>query len=193
MQKRYYIPMIFAFVLLSMLPFLNLKMDGGEAEATKGRPLLLDSPKEPVPAYQFESVMADGSPVKLGDFRGKVVFLNFWATWCPPCLHEMPAMDRLNGKMKGKAFKMLAVNVEESLEKVWAFKQKHGFEFDLVMDTEGIISGNFAARQLPLTYILDGQGNIIKRAIGPREWDSEQVVELLDGLIKKESEPLARN
>lgn len=151
--------------------------------------LLLDTPKEPVPAYQFKSITSAGKAVALADFRGKVVFVNFWATWCIPCLREMPAMERLNRKMKGRPFKMLAVNMQEDKEIIARYSKKHGLTFDMVLDTNGEIAGNYAADKLPLTYLLNKNGDIVKRAVGPREWDSQQAIDLLLKMMQEAGKP----
>ncbi len=148
------------------------------------RALLLDVPDEPVAAEDFLARRIDGENYRLSDLRGKVVFMNFWATWCVPCLREMPAMERLNRRMAGKAFKMIAVNQGESVAQIEKFLLDKEFSYDLLLDADGAIGANYGVNRLPLTYILDPQGRIVRRAIGAREWDQPQVVELLEHLIR---------
>ncbi len=145
--------------------------------------LLMDIPNKPVPSFDFSAELVGGEKVKLSDFKGKVIFLNFWATWCPPCLAEMPAMERLFRKMKDKPFHMFAVNLMEKRPKVKKFLASKDFTYDIVMDPEGEISEKYNAENLPTTYILDKQGRIIRRAIGPRIWDGPESVALFEKLV----------
>lgn len=155
----------------------------GEPEAQDPGSLLLDVAKRPVPAHNFKSIRLDGSMVQLADYRGKVVFLNFWATWCVPCVEEMPAMERLAQHLKDKPFVVLAVNMMEPLPVVKKFVAKLKLTYDIVMDESGDIGGNYAANRLPLTYIIDKQGNIISRAVGARIWDNKDSIAYFQKLV----------
>ena len=123
-----------------------------------------------------------GHFVSLDDYRGKVVFLNFWTTWCPTCITEMPAMEKLHRKLAGKNFTMLAVNVKESASQVKDFFNKNKLTFTALLDTTGEVSTEFGLRAIPTTFILDKSGNIIGRIAGPREWDSKKSVALFEHL-----------
>lgn len=156
-----------------------------QAQSYQDNPLLLDIAPNPVAAYNFETENLNGDTIMLSDFRGKVVFLNFWATWCVPCLLEMPAMDRLNKMMAGKPFKMLVVNQAESQERIEAFlaRRKFKFSFEILLDRLGEIGGTYGVDRLPLSYIIDQNGFVIQRAIGAREWDSQDAVKLFTNLM----------
>lgn len=134
-------------------------------------PLQLEEAKAPVQALDFTAVNLSGKTVNLGDYRGAVVVLNFWATWCVPCLEEMPALDRLNKALAGRKFKVLAIDLEEPAEKVQEFAKTHRFSFDLLLDTAGEISSHYGVTRIPITYVLDPRGYIVNRAVGPRVWD----------------------
>ena len=155
-------------------------------------PLLMDTPRKPVPALDFEASTPDGKRVRLKDYRGKVVFLNFWATWCVPCLREMPAMERLSKKMAGRAFTILAVNLMETPAQVRKFLEEIPVTFTIVMDTTGEISENYGATSLPLTYIIDKKGRVIHRALGPREWDGKESLALFKKLAADGASETAR-
>ena len=155
-------------------------------------PLLMDTPKKPVAALDFEASTPDGKRVRLKDFRGKVVFLNFWATWCVPCRQEMPAMERLAKKMEGRGFKILAVNLMETTAQVRKFLEEVPVTFTIVMDTTGEISETYGATSLPLTYIIDKEGQVIHRALGPREWDGKESLALFDKLTADGTTAAAR-
>ena len=144
--------------------------------------LLMDVAKKPVPAFNFQSTLVGGQKVQLSDYKGNIVFLNFWATWCIPCVEEMPAMERLAAKLKGKPFRVVAVNMMEKNSTVAKFVKKLKLTYDIVMDESGDIGGNYAANSLPLTYIIDKQGNIIRRAVGARIWDKKESVAFFEKL-----------
>jgi len=155
------------------------------ALADHHNPMLLDKAANPVQAHPFEGENLAGDPVRLADLKGKVVFINFWATWCVPCVLEMPSMESLNRKMKGKPFVMLAVNQAESPERIKQFLKKRGFRFsyELVLDQMGEIGAYYAVDRLPMTYLVDALGRVTHRAVGPREWDSADSVNLLEKLM----------
>ena len=147
--------------------------------------LLLDIPSKKVRALNIRAYTLEGEKINLLKLRGKMVFLNFWATWCAPCREEMPAMERLAEKLKEKPFVMLAVNLQEPKILVKKFVEDLGLSFTIIMDPSGKIGENYKANNLPLTYIIDKKGFIIRRAIGARVWDSEASLHLFEELMAK--------
>ena len=123
-----------------------------------------------------------GRYVGLGDFRGKIVFLNFWTTWCPTCITEMPSMERLHQKLLGKDFAMVTVNIKETASQVQNFFEKQKLTFTALMDITGEVSTEFGIRAIPTTFILDKNGQILGRIAGPREWDSQESVAMFENL-----------
>ena len=123
-----------------------------------------------------------GRYVRLNDFRGKIVFLNFWTTWCPSCRTEMPAMEKLHRKLFGKNFAMVTVNIKESAAQVKKFFKEYKLTFTALLDTTGEVSTGFGIRGIPTTFILDKSGTIIGSITGPREWDSKKTVALFEQL-----------
>jgi len=123
-----------------------------------------------------------GRHVGLGDFRGKIVFLNFWTTWCPTCITEMPSMERLHQKLLGKDFAMVTVNIKETASQVQNFFEKQKLTFTALMDITGEVSTEFGIRAIPTTFILDKNGQILGRIAGPREWDSQESVAMFENL-----------
>ena len=121
--------------------------------------------------------------VSLSDYRGKIVFLNFWATWCPTCVVEMPSMEKLHQQFKDQDFIMIAVNMQESKAQVMSFLEKYKLTFTTLLDSNGEVASGFAIRALPTTLVLDKAGRIMGMALGPREWDQQASVELFDYLI----------
>ena len=149
---------------------------------------LLDWPKKPIEAEDFAAQTADGKSIRLSDFKGKVVFLNFWATWCVPCREEMPAMQRIHETMKDQPFKMLAVNIQETAREVLKYGKELNLSFDLVLDPTGEISRTYGANALPLTYIIDKRHMVVARAIGSRPWDGKAYRACLVGIVAAQGE-----
>ena len=123
-----------------------------------------------------------GRFVRLNDFRGKIVFLNFWTTWCPSCRTEMPSMERLHRKLFGKNFAMVTVNIKESASQVNNFFKEYKLTFTALLDTTGEVSTGLGIRAIPTTFILDKSGKIIGSITGPREWDSKKTVAMFENL-----------
>jgi len=119
-----------------------------------------------------------GRFVRLDDYRGRIVFLNFWTTWCPTCRTEMPSMERLHRKLLDKDFAMVTVNIKESAAQVKTFFDKYKLSFTALLDPTGEVSTAFGVRAIPTTFILDKGGTIIGSITGPREWDSRKFVDL---------------
>ena len=142
--------------------------------------------KKPVPAPGFTLNTLNGRKVSLKDFKGKVVFLNFWATWCPPCVAEMPAMDVLHKKFKDKGLFVIAVNSEESVNKVSKFIKKRNYTFLVLLDEDGSVANDsYRAIGFPTTYLIDKLGNVVGKAEGARDWDSRESVKLLEEILKQ--------
>jgi len=101
-----------------------------------------------------------GKQVKLEDNRGKIVFLNFWATWCPPCRKEMPSMEKLHTKFKDRDFTMLAVDLREETKKVRVFQEKFKLNFPILLDSDGRVGLRYGVRSIPTTYLIDREGYV---------------------------------
>ena len=132
-----------------------------------------------------------GNGVRLSDFRGKIVFLNFWATWCPTCVVEMPAMEKLHRRFKDQNFAMVAVNLQESEAQVKSFFEKFKLSFTALLDSSGEVASGLAVSALPTTFVLDKEGRILGIALGPREWDNQASIELFEFLINSRTANLA--
>jgi len=124
-----------------------------------------------------------GKSRALSDFRGKVVFLNFWATWCPPCKAEMPAMEQLYRKFKEKGLVVVAVNHYENKDKVMDFVSDGGYTFPVLLDGEGVASSSYMVRFLPVTFIIDRAGKLIGQVVGMRPWDSAVSFHFFEELV----------
>lgn len=128
----------------------------------------------------------EGKTHTLSDYRGKVVMLNFWATYCGPCIKEMPSMQRLKEKMAGKGFSILAVNMAEEKQNVDAFFAKHKIKIDfpVLLDPEGEVVEKWMISAVPTTFIIDPKGKIRYALYGGLEWDSDDVIKTLNDLMK---------
>ncbi len=133
-------------------------------------------------AEDFELPDLDGNLRKLTDFRGKVVIVNFWATWCPPCRAEIPSMQRAWNILKQQDVMMLAVHVGGNEDKVWTFLTDYSVEFPVLLDKSSKVSKKWPMIGLPVTFIIDPMGHMALRAIGGREWDDEKLIEQVLGL-----------
>lgn len=144
---------------------------------------------EPRPAAEFELSTPDGQVLRLQDLRGKVVLLNFWATWCPPCVQEMPLLDQLYQSLRQQPFVVWAVALKEGRDKVAPFMDTHRLQFPALLDTDGAVSTRYGVRGLPMTSLIDCNGNVVAQALGSREWTGEAIRTLLTALL---SEPGCR-
>ena len=136
-------------------------------------------------AKDFALKDLDGKVQHLSDYKGKVVLLNFWGSWCPPCRREMPSMERLYQSLKDQAFTILAVNQAESVDMVFAYTSEiePAPTFPMLLDTEEKIPPLWRVRGLPASFILDKQGRIAYRAMGGREFDNAEIQNKLRALI----------
>lgn len=140
-----------------------------------------------VPAPDFSLPALDGQRVRLSDYRGKVVLFNVWATWCLPCVEEMPSMERLHQTMSGEDFKILAVSIDASgAEAVRAFMKQHSLNFTALSDPQNTIGSLYQTTGIPESFIIDRNGTIVAKVIGPRDWAAADTVGFLQELARKD-------
>lgn len=125
----------------------------------------------------------NGKTHDLKQYRGKVVLINFWATWCPPCRAEMPSMQRLKNKMAGKPFVILAVDMGETESEVQAFIQQIKTDFTVMMDKDGRALKTWKVFAFPTTYVVDAQGKIRYGLYGASEWDTPDKIAKITQLL----------
>ena len=143
----------------------------------------LDPPgKSAGQAPNFLLKAPDGRSHQLQHYRGKVVLVNFWASWCPPCIAEMPGMQRLADRMADRPFALLAVNVGESAFRVAKFLALIGVDFTTLLDESGETFRTWGGKALPTSYVLDGVGRVRYVAYGKVDWDDEDIVAALSAL-----------
>lgn len=121
--------------------------------------------------------------VELSALRGRVVLVNFWATWCKPCEEEMPAMERLYQELQDEGFELLAVSVDETREPVQEFQRRMGLSFPLLLDSDKRVATLYQTFRFPETLLIGADGTVIERYVGPKEWDSEAYVERIRRLL----------
>jgi len=150
--------------------------------AMKALDLIRPSPSKP--AHDFVLKTPDGRTVRLSEHRGKVVFINFWATWCPPCREEMPSMERLFEGTKREGLVMVAVSVDADPRAVTPFLEEQRFTFTVGLDPKMELANAYGVRGLPASFIVDRQGRLAALALGPRQWDNAASRALVEGLSR---------
>jgi len=140
------------------------------------------------PTVPFQT--GDGAEIDMTAFQGKVLIVNFWATWCAPCIKEMPSLDRLQAAIQDEDFEVVAINQDRGGNRVAeAFlRDKLGLEnLDIYLDAKFALGRAFKNRGLPATYAIDRQGNIVGGMFGPAEWDSEDAKKLVRFLLDEKA------
>jgi peroxiredoxin len=137
-----------------------------------------------MPAPDFTLPGLDGKIVRLSDFSGKVVLVNIWATWCQPCVAEMPSLERLYQQLKGENFEILAVSIDTpGVVVVAPFMKNNNLSFPALIDSQGIIKTAYKVNGVPESFIVNRQGILSKKVIGPLNWAAPEVLEYLRNLI----------
>jgi len=184
---------VLGVMIIAVLVFYNLK--GGLSQQEQSsvtviedstNKLRLEFPKTPAAAPNFELKDPAGKPLSLKDFRGKVVFLNFWATWCPPCIEEMPAMEKLHQELEKDGLVMLAVNFQEGPERVKEFFTQHNLTFTPLLDRDGKVTEQYQAWGLPVSVVINKRGQIAARATGSKDWHSDEARQFFKKLLAED-------
>ncbi len=137
------------------------------------------------PAAAFSVATPDGGTLRLADFKGKVVFLNFWATWCEPCRDEMPALERLSRAYRDRGLVVVALSADrEGASVVRPFLKRHGLTFPVGLDPDQSVGRLYRVWALPSTFILDRTGARLFSAHGARDWDSPDALSFFDALLR---------
>jgi len=122
---------------------------------------------------------------QLDNYMGQVILVNFWATWCPPCVAEMPSLQRLKTALSGQPFTVLAVNMGEGKLRVRHFKNTSGLDFPFLLDSASGASKNWGVRFLPTSFLIDAQGRLRYKAYGEVAWDDAAVRAIITQLVKE--------
>jgi len=144
-------------------------------------------------APNFEVRTLEGAPASLRDFQGQVVLLNIWATWCPPCVYELPSMQRLYETFQDDEFEIVAVSIDARLGEadavgrpggdIRAFADSLGLTFPILHDAEGRIQRTYMTTGVPESFLIGRDGTIYRKVSGATEWDQPQYVELIRRLL----------
>lgn len=142
------------------------------------------------PLYDLSFENTEQTSISLGEYRDKVILLNFWATWCPPCVKEMPSMERLRQHFKGQPFEIVAINAGEQNAAVDAFlleMESRGtpLTFPVLLDQKGRSFREFGLKGLPMSFIFDREGKKLETVGGGVEWDSEENIAKFEKLLKQ--------
>jgi cytochrome c biogenesis protein CcmG/thiol:disulfide interchange protein DsbE len=140
------------------------------------------------PGFTLPRLGSDAA-VTLSDLRGKVVLVNFWATWCKSCADEMPAMERLYRNLQGGDFEMLAISVGEDPAVVSAFRDRVGFTFPTLIDRNRTVAVEWQTFALPESLLIDRDGTILERYVGPRDWDAPAYLARIQRLLDTAAPP----
>jgi peroxiredoxin len=148
------------------------------------RELDLIKPPRLRPAEDFSLPTPDGRTFRLSDQRGKVVFINFWATWCPPCRDEMPSLERLYAQRKDGPFALVAISLDANPVVVAPYLKQSRLTFPVALDPKMDLANAYGVRALPASFVLDPRGMLVAMALGPRHWDGPVALAVVDGLAR---------
>jgi cytochrome c biogenesis protein CcmG/thiol:disulfide interchange protein DsbE len=141
-------------------------------------------PIEPgLAAPEFSLPRLGGGELALRDLRGKVVLVNFWATWCAPCEQEMPAMQRLHAQLAPRGFELVAISEDDDAELVERFRQRLALSFPIALDPEHEAAGRYQSYRYPESFLIDRSGVLVARYIGERDWDAPEYVSRIQRLL----------
>ncbi len=143
-------------------------------------------PEQSVSAPEFSLLTLDQQPIQLSDYKGQVVVLNFWATYCIPCRIEMPSLQKLSQRYEGEDVSVVAISLDE--DKTTAIKklvEKMNLTFPIALDGQ-LAGDDYQVSVLPVTYIIGKEGQLLGRAVGDRDWASEEAYQLVDSIRAEE-------
>ncbi len=134
-------------------------------------------------APDFSITTDEGRTISRSNFGGKLLVLNFWATWCPPCLEEMPSLDQFQKKLAGSGVVVLGVSVDQNARAYRNFLSRVKVAFETARDPEGKINAEYGTFKYPETYIIDSRGKVIEKIVGPTDWTDPSVLSRVRALL----------
>lgn len=181
-MKKVFKSIVFYAVFLVLLPqYVNAQVSRETAQLLRSAKIqVLNKPADP---HDFTLPFLDGGSAALSSYKGKIVLLNFWATWCPPCRAEMPSMETLYQRYHKQGLEILAVDLREDASTVQKYIQDNRYTFPVMLDRDGKIGTVFGVEAIPTSYIIDREGKIIGRVVGSIHWDTPNVFAALDALL----------
>lgn len=158
---------------------------GAQSGQTQAPPMKRGVVKVGDPAPNFQLYDINGDPVTLSEYRGSIVFINFWATWCGPCLAEMPTMEALYKAFERKDFEILAISTDaQGVAVTRPFRNEMKLTFPILHDSDYRVGLAYGARTLPMSFLVDRKGVIIHRIFGARDWESPEAKEIIRAALK---------
>jgi len=187
---------ILIFLITISVTGARWKSDNGEVQALNRaeavelseaaeylKALSILPPNREVQALDFTVESLVGDSENLSDYRGKVIFLNFWATWCGPCRAEVGEIDALHETLKDEDFMVMALSIQEQKKKVSKFMESNDIDFPVYLDSDGAVAAMYGVNGIPTTYIIAPDATIVGKAVGPRQWGGTESVELMRSLM----------
>ena len=171
---------VLCFFLFTQHVYAQVSPEAAQAFGSAGIRIL----EQRQAARNFTLPVLGGENTSLSSFRGKVVILNFWATWCPPCREEMPSMESLYRRFKDEGLEIIAVDMMEDTETVSRFISNNGYTFPVMLDRLNRTGAVYGVSSIPASFILDREGRIIARVIGGISWNSPRMIAAFDALLK---------
>jgi len=178
-------PFFFLLLALLLAPSQGALLPGVSPDINYRLVPNLDPMKERAPTPDFTLPGLAGKKLSLRDFRGKIILVNFWASWCAPCREEMPAMERLYQEFKDRGFVVLAIDTKDKRKDALAFIKELKLTYPVVFDDAGEVGLLYGAWGLPTTYLIGRQGEGLARMWGPAEWYGPGARELIRALLKE--------
>ena len=154
-----------------------------DGQSPDGRPSGTDSPLVGKPAPDFELPLLNGKKFHLAESKGHVVVLDFWATWCGPCLQTMPLVEKVMHEFADQGVELIAVNLEEPAKQITSTLERHKLQLTVAMDRDGVVAGKYEANAIPQTVIIDREGKIVRLFVGGGPQLAEQMREVLRELL----------
>ena len=172
------------FLVLLLVVFAGAAVAASAADLSDLRDKAgLQALREPTKIIDFELENLAGKKVKLSSFTGKVVVLNFWATWCPPCRAEIPSLQALYDKLGKLGFEIVAVDLQEDKAKVAAFAKTNKMTFPILLDLQGAVGSTYGASAIPTSYVIDRRGYAIAGIQGSMEWNTPAAEQYMRALL----------
>lgn len=173
-----YIP--YALLVTALLSFYIMAINKVDL-----KPFEVEYPAEAFIAPEFTVPSLTGGAVKLSNYRGKVVFINFWATWCATCKVEMPSMEKLYQRFKDRGFEMLTISVDKDRSLIEPFMKEYALTFPVLLDPDSqVAKRKYKTTGVPETFIVNREGIIVHKAIGPRDWATEETMAAFEELLR---------
>ena len=167
--------------------FFHKKKATAPANEEYFKKLGIEKPEKVIRAPDFSLEDLSGRRLGLKDLRGKVVFVNFWATWCVPCRQEMPTMEKIHRELKEQGLEVVAINVSESKKEVRRFFDELGLTFISLLDKDGKVSEEYGAWAIPLSYFINRKGEFVGKVNGYRKWDSQEARVFFRDLLREKN------